>query len=238
MYSTQYAQRIYDVLNDVETTQKENIEKAASLIAGSLADDGVLHVFGSGHSAMIGQEISRRAGGLVPVNLVPDPSQGMAERLEGLAQILLDRYARTYGMEAGETMIVVSTSGRNPVPVEVALHAKSRGLNTIAITSVEYSKMAPSRHSSGQRLFEVVDVVLDNRVPAGDALVSLEQLGLSAGPASTMTGAFLANMLMLAVVERMIEDGHVPPILKSMNMDGADEHNERLAEKYRHRLVY
>lgn len=98
--------------------------------------------------------------------------------------------------------------------------------------------MAPSRHSSGQRLFEVVDVVLDNRVPAGDALVSLEQLGLSAGPASTMTGAFLANMLMLAVVERMIEDGHVPPILKSMNMDGADEHNERLAEKYRHRLVY
>jgi len=187
---------------------------------------------------MIGKEIASRAGGLVPVNLIPDPTEGMAERLEGLGEILLGRYERRYQLLPGEVMIVVSTSGRNPVPIEIALKAQERGLFVIAITSLEYSRVSTSRHSSGKRLFEVADLVLDNGVPPGDASVEIGRTGQKAGASSTIAGALIVNMLMLSVIEHILEAGEEPPILRSYNLEGSDEHNRMLFERYRTRLVY
>jgi|YelNatPaOPRAMG01_1025707.scaffolds.fasta_scaffold08758_4 uncharacterized phosphosugar-binding protein len=233
-----YIRNITSLINKIIETQSAKIEEAAAKIADSLMKGGILHVFGSGHSAMIGKELVQRAGGLVPVNLVHDPTEGMAERVQGYGRVLLEHYGKRYGLQAGEVMIVVSTSGRNPLPIEIAMEAKAHGLFTIAITSVEYSRLVSSRHSSGKRLFEVVDLTLDTGVPFGDALIEVPGLGQKAGPASTVLGALLANMLVLQVIEEIIKRGGVPPILMSQNLDGADEHNQALEAKYRHRLAW
>lgn len=238
MLEMSYYESITKLMKHVLDTQAETIEQAATMVVHSLQAGGLLHIFGSGHSAMIGKEITSRAGGLVPINLIPDPTKGMAERLEGLGKILLDKYAHKYGLNAGEVLIVVSTSGRNPVPIEVAMEAKDRGLFTIALTSVTYSRQFASRHTSGKRLFEVVDLVMDNCVPVGDALVEIDTTGQRAGASSTITGALLVNMLTLRVVEKILNQGNTPPILKSYNLDGSDEHNAVLYERYRGRLAY
>ena len=238
MIAQQYYERVLGVLEKAATAQRPSLDEAADRIAQSLTQGGLLHIFGSGHSIMIGKEITSRAGGLVPVNLVPDPTEGMAERLEGLGEILLDRYARRHQLLPGEVIIVVSTSGRNPVPIDVALKAREMGLYVIAVTSLEYSKLSTSRHSSGKRLFEVADLALDNFVPPGDASVEIPGTGQKAGALSTISGALVVNMLMLQVIDRIVEVGEEPPILRSYNLDGADEHNQKLFERYRSRLVY
>jgi len=235
---TAYFRKIEALLRRVHDTQISTVVQAAQKIADSLAVGGILHVFGSGHSALIGKEVTHRAGGLVPINLIPDPSEGIAERVEGYGKVLLETYEKKYGLKAGEVIIVVSTSGRNSVPIEVALEAKSRGLYTIAITSVEYSRQLPSRHSSGKRLFEVVDLVMDNCVPPGDAILEIEGLGQRAGASSTLAGALLINMVVLRVIEELLKRGQAPPILKSQNLEGADEFNQKLLENYKGRLTF
>lgn len=238
MLEMRYYQEIKLLLDRIAATQLSNIEMAAQRIATSLMRGGILHVFGSGHSAMVGKEITQRAGGLVPISLISDPSEGLAERLEGYGKALLDAYARKYGLNQDEVILIVSTSGRNPVPIEIAMEARMRGLYTIAVTSTEYSKCFPSRHSSGKRLFEVVDLVLDNCVPLGDAIVEVGEIGQKVGPSSTITGVFLVNMLVLRVIEEICRRGGTPPVLKSQNMDGADEHNQKLLAAYRGRLNF
>jgi len=238
MLKEKYVHNIKCLIDKVVESQSAQIKEAAEKVAESLMKGGILHVFGSGHSAMIGKEFVQRAGGLVPVNLIADPTEGMAERVQGYGKVLFERYRKKYGLQAGEVLIVVSTSGRNPLPVEIAMEAKAQGLFTVAITSVEYSRLVPSRHPSGKRLFEIVDLTLDTCVPLGDALIEVPGLGQKAGPASTILGALLANMLVLQVIEEIIKQGGTPPILMSQNLDGADEHNQALEEKYRHRLTW
>ncbi|MFP4589493.1 MAG: sugar isomerase domain-containing protein [Candidatus Acetothermia bacterium] len=237
MLEQQYKETILDLLDRTVSSERDKIETGAAEIAASLQNDGFVHAFGSGHSAMIAKEITGRAGGLVPVNMIVDPAEGMAERVEGYGATLLQDYADQYGLEEGEVMIVISTSGRNPAPLEIALEANDRGLYTIAITSVQYSQSVESRHSSGKKLFEVADLALDNHVPAGDATVEIEEGGQKAGPASTLTGVFLINTMILRSIEKMKEEGFEPPILRSMNLDGSDEHNRELMEKYKSRLA-
>jgi len=237
MLEKRYAQRTIELMEEVVKTQASQIAKGGKKIAVSLLADGILHVFGSGHSALIAKEIVGRAGGILPVNAIPDPTEGTAEQVEGYGAALFARYAEKYGVKPGEVVIIISTSGRNPAPIEIAMAAKSQELFTIGITSLEYSRQVTSRHSSGKRLFEVVDLVLDNSAPLGDALIEVEGSAQKAGPASTITGALLANMLILRTIEEISRQGGTPPILISQNLEGAEEHNRALWEKYRQRLV-
>ncbi|MEM3658260.1 MAG: SIS domain-containing protein [Candidatus Hadarchaeum sp.] len=233
-----YYRTILGIFEQLYKTQQIPIGQGARRIAESVRDGGILHVFGSGHSEMVGKEITHRAGGLVPVSLIPDPSEGMAERVEGYGKTLMGAYERKYGLRSGEVLIVVSTSGCNPLPIEVAEVGKRHGLYTIAITSVEYSARIPSRHSSGKRLFEITDLVIDNGVPAGDAVLEVEGLEQRVGPVSTLTGVFLINMLIIKTVEELLKSGNYPPILKSQNLPGADEFNRKLLELYKGRLNF
>jgi uncharacterized phosphosugar-binding protein len=211
------------------------LKKLAPLIGQSVAQGGVIHTFGSGHSEIISREIIGRAGGLVCVSGLFDPTGGFIENLVGYGTKLAERYDRAHGLRAGETIIVISNSGKNSSPLEVALVAKQKQLNVVALTSVAMAQTVATVHPEGKKLHEIADFTLDNCCPAGDALVDTGG-GVLAGPASTLAGAMLLNLLSLEVTEWLKAHGHTPPILRSQNLPGAIEHNRELAKKYHGRL--
>jgi uncharacterized phosphosugar-binding protein len=211
------------------------IKQLAPVIGASLARDGVLHTFGSGHSEVIAREIIGRAGGLMCITGVPDVTGGFIENMVGYGSKIAERYDRQYGLLAGETIIVISNSGKNSSPIEVALYAKSKGLTVVALTCLEMSKTAPTVHPGGKKLHEVADYVLDNCGMPGDAITEVTP-GVFAGPTSTLIGATLLNLLTIEVVEWLKAGGHPLPILKSQNLPGAIEYNRELAKKYKGRL--
>ena len=142
------------------------------------------------------------------------------------------------GKAVGLPSKIHSVSGRNTVPVEMAIEAKAAGIFTICITNLDYSKGVTSRHPSGKRLFEVCDLVIDNCGEKGDAAVSLEGLPEKIGPTSTAVGTALLNAMVIEAVEKMIADGIVPPVFMSANIDGGDEHNARIFEEYKDNIFY
>ncbi len=230
----EYVIRAQHCVQDIYRTQKEAIDRAADSIAASMLRGQVLHVFGSGHSQMIAREVFSRAGQLVPISMIVDRSEGKAERSEGYAERLL----RYYQWEPREIVIVISNSGRNALPIEVAMKAKESGLEVVALTSVDHSSQVSSRHSSGKKLTDLADIVIDNRTPMGDAVIDLPGTQLHAGPMSTIAGAAAVNMIMLTVMQRYLEQGEIPPISISTNLDGADEHNQKLRRQFLHRIRF
>jgi len=211
------------------------IARVTPIIGASLANGGVLHTFGSGHSEIIAREIIGRAGGLVCINGIIDPTAGFIENLVGYGTKLVERHDRQYQLLAGETIIVISNSGKNSSPLEVALYAKQKGLTVIGLTALSMSSTYPTVHPSGKRLHEIADHVLDNGGVPGDAIVEVGG-GVMAGPTSTFIGASLLNWLTLSVVEWLRDHGHPLPILRSQNLPNAIEHNRALGAKYKGRL--
>jgi len=211
------------------------ISRCAALIGDSVAKDGVLHVFGSGHSEVIGREIIGRAGGLACVSGIIDPTAGFIENQVGYGTTLAERYDRQYQMLPGESIIVISNSGKNSAPIEVALYAKKKGLNVIGLTSVAMSSTAKTVHPDGKKLHEIADHTLDNLGVPGDTLIDVGD-GVMSGPTSTLIGGMLLNLLMLDVISWLNENGHAVPTLRSQNLPGAIEHNRKVGEKYKYRL--
>lgn len=214
----------------------ETLEIAGKRIAECIAADGVLHTFGSGHSQILAAEIERRAGGLVPVSSINDPADGWPEQIAGYGARLFQRYAYQYAVQPGDVVLVISNSGRNASPIEVAMEAKAAGLSVIALTSLDMSKATTSRHPSGKKLYELADLVLDNGGMPGDAAIDAPGFAYKVGPTSTMSGALLLNLLSMEIIENLITMGVTPPTYVSQNADGGAEHNEALAHKYRHRI--
>ena len=231
-----YAQRIPALLHDLLERNGPVLRKLGPLIAENLAQGGVLHTFGSGHSEIIGKEIVGRAGGLVCISAIPDPTAGFVENLPGYGRELGLRYDRNHGLEAGEFIIVISNSGKNASPVEIALLAKEKGLRVIALTSLKMAASVSSRHPSGKKLHEVADHVLDNGGEIGDAIVPLPGHEVKAGATSTIAGAYLLNLLQLEVIAALQARGVNPPVLLSQNLEGAMDTNRALARKYGKRL--
>jgi uncharacterized phosphosugar-binding protein len=227
-------------LAEVAATQGEALEAAARLVADSVAGGGVLHLFGAGHSQLVALDAYLRAGGLACVNPIVDPALAPAagldvarvERTPGHAATVLEGE----DLRPGEVVVVVSNSGVNPVPVEVALGCRDRGLRVVAVTNVEQAKATAARHASGARLHELADVVVDNRCPAGDVAVALPG-GDGVGPTTTVVGAAVVAALAARVAELLAERGATPPVLVSQNLDGRDaaERNQTLLRAYRGR---
>ena len=211
------------------------LKKLAAVIGESVARGGVLHTFGSGHSEIISREIIGRAGGLVCVSGIFDPTGGFIENLVGYGTKLAERYDRAHGLLPGETIIVISNSGKNSSPIEVALYAKQKGLNVVGLTCVEMSRTAATVHPGGKKLHEVADYILDNGGVPGDAITEVAG-GVKAGPTSTFVGATLLNLLSLEVLAWLAAGGHPLPVLRSQNMPDAIEYNRSLGAKYKGRL--
>jgi uncharacterized phosphosugar-binding protein len=234
------AQKFFDCSTELQAAayaaNADTLRATGKLVADSIAKGGVLHTFGSGHSQILACEIERRAGGLVPVSSINDPADGWPEQIAGYGARLFQRYAFQYDVQPGDVVLVISNSGRNASPIEVAMEAKAAGLNVIVMTSLEMSKATSSRHPSGKKLYEMGDYVLDNLGVHGDAALDAEGFAYKVGPTSTMSGALLLNLFNMEIIEQLIAMGVTPPTYVSQNADGGAEHNESLAKKYRHRI--
>jgi uncharacterized phosphosugar-binding protein len=233
--SDSYFARANELLAQARTTNAPALARLAPVLGACVARGGVIHTFGSGHSELISREIIGRAGGLVCVSGIIDPTGGFIENLPGYGTRLVERYDRQHGLHPGEVVIVISNSGKNGSPIDVALYAKQKGLTVVALSCLAMSRVTPSQHPSGKRLFEVADEVLDNGGVPGDAIVEAAP-GVMAGPTSTLIGCSVLNWLMLDTLAWLRDHGHPLPLLRSQNLPGAIEHNRELGKKYQGRL--
>ena len=246
-----YRDRAHDLLAAAWTTNAPTIARLAPIVGASVAGGGVIHTFGSGHSELISREIIGRAGGLVCVSGIIDPTNGFIENLPGYGARLVERYDRQHQLRPGEVIIVISNSGKNGSPIDVALYAKQKGLVVVTLSCLAMSRITPSQHPSGQRLFEVGDFVLDNGGVPGDAIVEVggspeagagrptdlsAVASAKAGPTSTLIGCSVLNWLMLETMEWLKANGHPLPLLRSQNLPSAIEYNRSLGQKYAGRL--
>ncbi len=239
MSAEKYIEKIQGLISIIKETQYDKIVKVSSIFASKIKEDKMIHVFGTGHSHMIGIEMFVRAGGLANINAMLDDTITTAagarkgsemERLSGLAEIIWNQY----NINKEDVMIIISNSGRNAVPVEMAMKAKKEGLTLIAITSMCHSKACASRHPSGKRLFEIADIVLDNCVTEGDSLLDFD--GVRSGPGSTVAGAVIVNSIVAETLKMLNEENYKLPVFTSQNVDGYN--NDDLYEKYAGRVKH
>jgi uncharacterized phosphosugar-binding protein len=232
-----YLEHVSRLVERVADEEWSSIAAAARLVADALAGGRGIHAFGSGHSHMLAEEMFYRAGGLVDVR--PILFEGLMlhadaqlstslERLPGLAAVILDRH----GVEAGDVLFVFSNSGRNPVTIELAEAARTREVAVIAITSRRHSESIDPR-GSAHRLFEVVDVVIDNGGEPGDAAIHLTGFDRAVAPTSTAVGAAIVNAIVAEAVAFTIEAGVTPRVFASSNIDEGDAINALLLETRR-----
>lgn len=244
MLFEKYLKTVEQRIARARETQKEAIIAAGQAIADTVASGGTVFAFGCGHSALLTQEIMYRAGGFMLVNPVFAPGTllherpvtitSQMERLCGLAEPV----AEASGMKQGDVLLLISTSGRNPLPVEMGLAAKKRGVKVIAVVSTAYSAAVPSRHPSGKKVADIADIVLDNQADAGDAVLQVEGLPEKIGPVSGAVGAAIMHAVIVQAVGALLERGVEPPVFLSGNLPGGDEHNQRLLARYRDRIRY
>lgn len=237
MVTSKYLDLAISKLNEVKETQSENIRKAARLVADSCKNGGRFYIFGTGHSHIIAEEVYQRAGGLALINAILEPEillnqkpnkSTLIERLEGYAKIIFELNK----LQEGDTLLVVSNSGRNSATVEMCLEAKARGISLITICSLKHSKNISSRHSSGKKIYELSDVNIDNCAEFGDAAFKIDGLDTETGATSDITGVTIVQTLVTTAIDMMIQDKFQPPVFKSSNVDGADKYNKILFDKY------
>ncbi|GAB3821238.1 sugar isomerase domain-containing protein [Tessaracoccus terricola] len=220
-------------------------DAAVEIMVDTFARDGVLHAFGTGHSEAFAMEIAGRAGGFIPTHhmtqkdlfflggrtSVSDLGGAELERDDTTADQLYDLYE----IHPTDALVIASNSGANGSTVGLALRARAEGLPVIAVTSLDHSSRVTSKHSSGKRLFEVADVVIDNHAPYGDATLEITE-GLKVGPVSSLTAAYIAQLLTIETAARLQAAGTLPPMFISANIPGGDEHNSVLQDRFGARI--
>lgn len=244
MLSEQYFAEIHRILETVQRTQLEAIQRTAEIIVNTTAQQNNVYVFGSSHAGILAQEVFYRTGGLVTINPILAPALTLdvrpvtltssVERLEGYGSMIVD----SSNIKSGDLFIIHSVSGRNSVPVEAAIRARQLGATVVALTNVEYSSSVTSRHPSGKRLFEVCDIVIDNCGCYGDSAVTAPGFAEKFAPTSTVIGAAILNAIVASAVEIFIERGIEPPVFVSANLDGGDDYNRIMLDKYRDQIKY
>ncbi|WP_155059290.1 sugar isomerase domain-containing protein [Streptomyces blattellae] len=239
-----FARESTAVLDRITESARDEVTRAAELIARCVRSDGVIQAFGTGHSQAIVLELAGRAGGLVPTNrlsiadlvlyggdapgVLDDP---LLERRAGVAQRIYD----LAGPRPQDLFVVISNSGVNSVVVEMALHAREQGHRLLAVTSLAHTRAVPAAHPSGKKLADIADVVLDNAAPRGDALLELPGGGAVCA-LSTLTGVMLVQMAVAEAASLLLSSGDRPPVYVSANVPGGFEGNLELEKRYAGRI--
>jgi uncharacterized phosphosugar-binding protein len=244
MYIDRYFDIIKETLSSIQQKQKEVIKETAKLLSDTIINGNSIFITGCSHSSIFAQEVFYRAGGFMLINPVFLPGMNLNElpatrttkfeRVPGIAEAVLSESK----IREGDVLIIASISGRNVVPVEMALWAKEHGVKVIGLTSMEYSSGINSRHTCGKRLFELSDIVLDVMCPKGDAVLSMEGLPVKTAPISTITGVAIMHAVISETIHDLIERGVTPPVYLSANLDDGEAHNNRMLEKYRKQIHY
>lgn len=240
-----YLDGVIALLERLRDEEMDNLGEAANAMADAIAGGKQIFAFGCTHSALPVQDIVYRAGGLMLVNPIlapgidslavsPATMSSDMEKMPGYAQVILDNTP----INPGDVLIVVSVSGRNAVPIEMAQVAQQRGIKVIGVTSYAYAGSVESRHASGKKMHEFADIVLDNKVDKGDAMLSHPDMPQKFTPGSGVTSVALLHALVAATIENLLARGITPPVFLAANVDGGKEWNARLLAENKDRIHY
>lgn len=240
-----YLDRVIALLQRVKEEEGPAIRAAAQIMADAIASGKRIFAFGCTHSSLPIQDLVYRAGGLMLVNPIfapgiadleikPATMSSEIEKMSGYAKVVLDNTP----IQSGDVLIVVSVSGRNAVPIEMAQIAAERGVHVIGVTSREYAGSVTSRHPSGKKMHEFAEVVLDNKAPKGDAVLEAGGMPQKFTPVSGVTSIALLHSLVAATIEDLLARGITPPVFLAANVDGGQEYNARLLAQYKDRIFY
>jgi uncharacterized phosphosugar-binding protein len=241
--ASEYFDRTMSLLEKLKQTQSAVIQQAADLCVDRIAQGGLIFLFGNGHSRMLCEEMTPRQGcfpGFVALVELALSNHANIVGTNGLrAPLYLENYEgyaeqilRGFHFGKHDAFMVISTSGIRPVIVEMAMGAQQRGLPVMAIVSRAHSEQAKAAHSSGKKLIDCADIVIDNQCPTGDCVLQLPGLDWPTGPASTVTGAMIINMIRCATAEGLLQRGITPAILPSHQFVGSASAAKQLEEFY------
>lgn len=238
-----FKESLYKIFGEIEQ-EKDKIKEVASVIADAVENDRMIHVIGPGGHSNIGvEEILWRAGGLAFWNAILDPGTNLIhgakrsniiERTPGYAIGVLDAYH--VGREKGEVIVIINAYGINSMTIDTVLECKKRGVKTIAVTSDSFAKIVPdgqkSRHPSNKNLYEEADIYINNHLPIGDSIMTVDGYDDKVGSTSTFCNCFVMNCIVVETVKEFVRRGIKPPVFMSANMPGGDEHNKVMEDKY------
>ena len=239
MIADTYFDSVVSVLNKIKSTQTEKIKAASAAVAKTIINDGIIYIFGCGHSHLIALDCFYRSGGLANVSAMLDTDlmlhNGAAkssrmEKMSGIAESVFERYCVT----DKDLIIIVSTSGKNAVPVEMAQTAAKNGIKSIAVTSSAYfadKKDAPM-------LYECADMYIDNCVPHGDAVIDISGAETKMGSVSTAASSFILQTVLMEGADAAGKSGKALPVYMSGNVDGGAEFNSKLIDEYMPRIKH
>jgi uncharacterized phosphosugar-binding protein len=238
-----YLSASYKIMQDITTSQMETIEQVSQIFAKCIASDGLVHVYGSGHSRMAVEEVFPRYGSFPGFHTIVELSmtfhnqvvgangqrQAMfIENVEGLAEQILNNFI----FKPQDVFLLFSTSGVGNVVVEMAMGAKKRGMKVIAITAIENCRMTPHKHSTGSKLIDIADILIDTRVPMGDAVVHVPNLITPVGPTSTIANTLIVNLIKVRVAELLTQAGQPPLVLTSPVFVGKEASRQLFEDTY------
>lgn len=234
MITDTYFSKIIDVLSKIKDTQKGKIAEAAQVASETIKKGGIIYLFGCGHSHLIALDNFYRAGGLANVSPILDTDlmlhNGAAksshmERMSRIAPEIIKRYCLT----EKDLLIVISTSGKNGVPVEAAKYAKGNGIKTVSVVSSAYFNDKPV---VDKLLYECTDIFIDNCVPHGDAVIDIEDIETKMGSVSTCASSFILQSVILEASAICAKDGISLPVYTSGNVEGGKEKNAKIIDEF------
>lgn len=240
---SRYLAQAQAILSRIQDTQMAAIQQAADICADTIAREGLVYLFATGHSRMFIEEMYPRHGSfpgffpLVELSLTfHNPVVGangqrqamFLEHVEGFGEVIM----RNFVFAEPDSFIIFSNSGANEVVVEVALEAKKRNLPVIAIVSQAHCEASAAGHSSGRKLPDIANVTIDNGTPAGDALVQIKDLSDPVGPGSTIGAAAVTNALKVEIADRLVKRGIRPLVLTSGVFIGPEASQQRFEASY------
>lgn len=235
-----YYKTLLNILETINTTQRSKMENAAKIVSETINNNGIIYVFGCGHSHLVALDSFYRAGGLANVSAVLDTDlmlhNGAAksshmEKMSGLAGAIIKRYCMT----PNDTLVIISTSGKNAVPVEMAIEAGKIGVKTIGIVSSAYFK---DEKKAGKLLYECVDTYVDNCVPHGDAVIDIYHTKAKMGSVSTVASSFILQSILLDAAEKSARNNIELPVYMSGNVDDGAEYNKKIIDKFLPRIKH